>query len=66
MGMKHSQTKIEQETQQWQPGTGITSDGPRFQNLSKIAPQNASFWPFWVSRMSMEGAICIETNLDDE
>ena len=31
----------------------------------KNGQKNAPFWPVWVPRMSMEGAICIGTNLDD-
>ena len=28
--------------------------------------KNAFFWPAWVSRMFVEGAVCIEINLDGE
>ena len=37
MGVKYNHTKFELETQRWRPGTGFTSGGPPFQNLSKMA-----------------------------
>ena len=37
IGVKHNHTTIEQETQWWRPGMGVTSGRPRFQNLSKVA-----------------------------
>ena len=64
MGVEYNHTKIRQQTQRWQPGTDVSSGGPRFQNPSKMPPKNAPFWPVWVPRMCMEGGICIETNLD--
>ena len=45
MGVKYNHTKFEQETQRWRPGTGVASDGPRFQNLTKMA----KIYSFWAS-----------------
>ena len=59
MGVKYHHTKCEQETQQWPPRTTVASGRPTFQHLSKIV-KKCTFWG------SLEGAICIETNLDDE
>ena len=36
MGVKYNHTKFEQETQRWRSGMGVSSGGPRFQNVSKI------------------------------
>ena len=43
MGVKYNHTKIEQETQRWQPGTGSASGGPQFQKLHFRA-QMSHFW----------------------
>ena len=63
LGVRHNYTKSEQR---WQPGTGATSGGPMFHNLPELAKNAIFFWLVWVPRMSMEGAICIGTNPDDE
>ena len=36
MGVKYDHTMVEQQTEQWRPGTGFASGGPPFQNLSKM------------------------------
>ena len=46
MGVKYNHTKFGQETQWWQPGTGVASGKPRFQNLSKIARKMPFFGRF--------------------
>ena len=62
MCVKYNHTKFEQETQRWQPGTGVAYSAPWFISKSvKHRPKNAGFWVPCV-----EGAICIGTNLDDE
>ena len=33
MGVRDNHTTYEQGTQRWQPGTGVASAGPPFQNL---------------------------------
>ena len=33
MGVRDNHTKYGLETQRWQPGTGVASAGPQFQNL---------------------------------
>ena len=43
MGVKYNQTKFEQETQRWRPGTGFASGGPQFQKLHFTA-KNSHFW----------------------
>ena len=40
MGVRDNHTKYEQETQRWQPGTGVASTGPPFQNLQFRAKIN--------------------------
>ena len=65
MTPKCNDTKFELETDQWLQGICSASGKPRFQNLSKSA-KNASFGPVWVSRMFVNGDICIGNNLDGE
>ena len=43
MGVKYNHTKFEQETQWWQPGTGVASGGPPFQNAVEKMPKTAIF-----------------------
>ena len=43
MGVKYNHTNIEQETQQWRPGTGFASGGPQFQQL-QFRAKNSHFW----------------------
>ena len=46
---------------------GITSGGPRFQNLSKNSQiKGPPFHAVSVPSMCVEGAVCMGTNLDDE
>ena len=44
MGVKYNQTKFEQETRRWRPGTGFASGGPKFQKL-QLGPKTAIFGP---------------------
>ena len=41
MGVRDNHTKYELETQRWQPGTGVASARPPFQNLHVINLQNS-------------------------
>ena len=43
MGVKYNHIKFEQETQQWRPGTGFASGGPRTQKL-QFRAKNSHFW----------------------
>ena len=45
MGVRDNHTKYELETQRWQPGTGVVSAGPPFQNLQFRAKISLFFWP---------------------
>ena len=62
MGVKYNHTEFEQETQRWRPGTGFTSGGPRFQNLSKMA-RKCLFLAFMVPIKSLERGIGRETDI---
>ena len=46
-------------------GGGLEQVSLSFQNLSKMA-KNTLFGAVWVPRMSMQGSICIATNLGDK
>ena len=63
MGVKYNHTKFEQETQRWRPGTGFASDGPQFQNLSKMAKKCLFFWHLRVPIRSLERGIGRETDI---
>jgi hypothetical protein len=43
ISVKYNHTKFEQETQQWRPGTGFASGGPRIQKL-QFRAKNSHFW----------------------
>ena len=43
LGVKYNHTKVQQKTQQWRPGTGFASGGPRFQKL-QFRAKNSHFW----------------------
>ena len=62
MGVKYNHTEFEQETQRWRPGTGFTSGGPKFQNLSKMA-RKCLFLHLRVPIRSFERGIGRETNI---
>ena len=64
MGVKYNHTKFEQETQHYLARTGF-ANGLGFKICQK-RPKTALLGAVWVSRMSMEDAICFGTNLDDE
>ena len=42
MGVKYNQTKFEQKTQWWRPGTGFASGRPQFQKL-QFRAKNSHF-----------------------
>ena len=48
LAVKYNRTKCERETQQWRPGTGFASGGPKYQNLSKMA-RKCHFWVLTVA-----------------
>ena len=64
MSVKYNHTIFEQETQQWGPGTGVTSG--MFSEVVKKFKKTAIVWALGVPHMFVEGTICIETNPDDE
>ena len=67
MGVKYNHTKFEQETQRWWPGMGVTSGGPKFQNLSKMVKKKSHFFSqLLVPIGSLEGGIGKKANIDGE